>query len=124
MATCQPCGREVGLAYLCMKRMEGQIPFGVEPRPAITDLRCGDCHVGSGGFHYLECRIELCARCGGRLRSSGCRVAQNYRRPVPSAWRRTVAKGGVRAPYSRDESPEFLCLRLSPGPSPHEVKGP
>jgi hypothetical protein len=67
MAVCELCEQEVGLAYSCMKRIEAQIPFGTEPRLAIAGSRCVDCRVGTGGFHHLGCRIELCPKCGGWL---------------------------------------------------------
>jgi hypothetical protein len=107
MAVCELCEQEVGLAYSCMKRLKRQIPFGGEPRPAITGPRCMDCRVGVGGFHHPGCRMELCPRCGGRLRFCGCEVAQNDRKPAPGAWRRRLAKGGVRPAYNRKEGPLF-----------------
>ncbi len=100
MAVCELCEQEVGLAYSCMKRMEGQIPFGAEPHLTITGSRCVDCRVGTGGFHHPGCRMELCPRCGGRLRSCGCKVERIDRRPAPGAWRRRLAKGGVRPAYN------------------------
>jgi hypothetical protein len=51
MAVCELCEQEVGLVYSRMKRMEGQIPFGVEPRLAMTGFQCVDCRIGTGGFH-------------------------------------------------------------------------
>lgn len=101
MAVCELCEQEVGLAYSCMKRMEGQIPFGAEPRLVIAGSRCEDCRVGSGGFHHPGCRIEQCPKCAGRLSSCGCIIAQNSRRPPSGAWRTRLAKGGVRPAYNR-----------------------
>ena len=39
MAVCELCEQEVGLAYSCMKSMEGQISFRAELRPAIAGPR-------------------------------------------------------------------------------------
>lgn len=34
--------------------------------------RCGDCGVGSGGYHHLGCDLMRCPRCGRQLISCGC----------------------------------------------------
>lgn len=108
MAVCELCEQGVGLAYSCMKRMEGQVSFGAEPRPAITCFWCVDSRVGPGGVHHPGCRMEPCPRCGGRLRSCGCKVVPNNRRPAPGGWRRRLPKGGVGPAYNRQESPVFF----------------
>jgi hypothetical protein len=55
------CEQAGGLAYLLMKTMDEQIPFGAKTRLAGTGSRRVDYRVGTGGFHDPRSRI-FCPR--------------------------------------------------------------
>ena len=80
VATCQLCEQEQMKAYSCMKRMEGQIPFGEEMHLNPITSSCADCGVGKGAFHHSGCSFEACPKCHGQLLFCSCDVAEDYHR--------------------------------------------
>jgi hypothetical protein len=86
MSVCELCEQSREQAYSCMKRMEGQIPFGDERQLALSSYRCSDCVVGIGGFHHPSCSIEECPNCRARLLDCVCEGTQDYRSLTGQVW--------------------------------------
>jgi hypothetical protein len=68
---------------LVIRRQDGvvasfaRIPFGQEVIESRTDralpARCHDCGAAPGGLHHLECCVQQCPACLGRLMGCQCR---------------------------------------------------
>jgi hypothetical protein len=85
MAMCEWCEQERTVARSCSVEALhrsgepiGMIPWGREfPRWSSASTRCGDCGVGTGGFHHPGCDIQQCPLCRGQMLSCGCRFDED-----------------------------------------------
>ena len=93
MVVCELCDQARERVYSCMKRMEGQIPFGDETHLDIPNDPCHDCGVGVGGFHHPGCRNEQCPECHGLVLFCVCEGGEEYRcLPGQGSWTRLARK--------------------------------
>jgi hypothetical protein len=83
---CDLCEQEKEKAYSCMKKMEGQIPFGEESQLSLLPHKCPECLVGIGGFHHLGCGVEQCPKCHGQLLFCLCESGEAYRTLTAEVW--------------------------------------
>ena len=76
MDVCAICNLGTLYATSCIKRFEGQIPYGKE---TISDwylhfTKCATCGVSEDGYHHKNCDIEECPECYGRYSFCGCNL--------------------------------------------------
>ena len=86
MSICDLCEQDKDKAYSCLKRIEGQIPFGEETQLSLLPHNCPECHVGTGGFHHLGCGIEQCPQCYGQILFCLCEGGEAYRTLAVNVW--------------------------------------
>jgi len=86
MSVCELCEQSREQAYSCMKRLEGQIPFGNERHLTLSSYLCSYCGVGIGGFHHPGCSIEECPTCKVRIMDCICEGTQDYRSLTAQVW--------------------------------------
>lgn len=81
MRLCELCKQNKTKVNSCIKRMEGQIPFGSESDDWTFDglsSVCGACGVTLGGFHHPGCDVEECPKCHEQLLICDCDLTKLY----------------------------------------------
>jgi hypothetical protein len=90
---CDLCEQDKEKAYSCMKRIEGQIPFGDETQLSLLPHNCPECLVGTGGFHHLGCGVEQCPNCHGQILFCLCEGGEAYRNLTVNVWWTRLRRG-------------------------------
>ena len=85
MAICVRCKKEMldSSIKTCTANKVVEFPDGTKMSPVpytpdYPELRCHDCNVASGGFHHLNCDMEICPRCGGQFFGCSCFTVGNH----------------------------------------------
>ena len=86
MSICDLCEQDKEKAYSCLKRIEGQIPFGDEMDLDLLASTCPDCGIGTGGFHHPVCRVEGCPKCHGKVAFCVCEIPEDYHGLTARTW--------------------------------------
>ena len=93
MVVCELCEQPRERVYSCMKRVEGQVPFGDETHLDNPADPCQDCGVGVGGFHHPGCSNEQCPECGGLVLFCVCVGGEEYRCLPGQKWWTRLPRG-------------------------------
>ena len=93
MTVCDLCEQDKEKAYSCVKRKEGQIPFGEETQLSLLPHKCPECQVGTGGFHHLGCGVEQCPNCYGQILFCLCEGGEAYRTLTVNVWWTRLRRG-------------------------------